>query len=89
MVKKIEKSKENRIHNKHKIIFKRLKILKWINRRRYEFFLDKKNFLNKQDPFDCGNPNCQLCHYEKNRNNKNKADRIRTKRQIKDWFDDL
>lgn len=56
---------ERRSH-KERVINKRLKELKALNlNSQYKNYCVKRNLLNKQDAFDCGNSKCIVCNLDK------------------------
>lgn len=55
---------ERRSNNK-RVVTNRLKELKQLGDTRYKSLAYKSNKLSKQDAFDCGNPMCVACSFDK------------------------
>lgn len=72
---------QRRANNK-RVIKNRLKELKEVDNSYYKYICNKQNKLNKQDAFDCGNPNCTACTLDKkystldNKGNKRRNNRF-------------
>ena len=61
-------NRAERILLDRKIISKRLKKARSVPGSSVEYIQRleaEANRLNKQDPFDCGNPQCGICHFKK------------------------
>jgi len=86
-------NRAQRRHHNNRVITNRLKELKQLSNSRYNCLLSKKNVLNKQDAYDCGNPKCTLCNYDKLYGNKdNKGRRLNQQELIEiidDYFNDV
>ena len=78
------KNRAYRRAQKERVIKKRLKLVK--------IEVKSPNKLSKQHPFDCGQPKCLCCHYEKVLRKKKARDRkleIKVKQQLKEDLGDL
>ena len=58
-------NRAERRSQKQRVVTNRIKELKTLGDTRYKYLCEKKNLLNKQDAFDCGNPKCVACSLEK------------------------
>lgn len=61
----MKRNKEYRIEQEERIINNRKTLLKSVTNYPNGKLLEEPHRMAKQHPFDCGKPNCPVCHSEK------------------------